>query len=89
MHSEGDANRSGYINLPNIFPASFGETQFQILCVLAPIVLVITVIITCVVIKEVDPALLFTFPGEAEKDKGGIQAAIGVLSLPIFPNDRC
>lgn len=69
---------SGYINLPRLFPA-FGETQFQILCVLAPVSLVTTAIITCICIKEVDPKLLFTFPGqEQEESKGGTQAALSV-----------
>jgi len=68
---------SGYIDLPRYLPP-LGETQFQILCVLGPTSLVITVIITCVAIKEVDPALLFTFPGQESEDKGGIQTAISV-----------
>ena len=67
---------SGYINLPYYLP-SLGETQFEILCVLAPVSLVITVIVTCVAVREVDPAFLFTLPGQ-EQDKKGIQAAISV-----------
>ena len=70
------ADCSGYTNLPKYFP-SLGETQFQILCVLAPVFLVITVIVTCTAVKEVDPALLFVFPGQGT-DQGGIQAAISV-----------
>ena len=67
---------SGYINLPKYLPA-LGKTQFQILCILAPISLVITVIITCVTIRESDPALLFTLPGQ-DRDQSGIQVAINV-----------
>ena len=70
---------SGYINLPYYLP-SLGETQFQILCILAPVSLVITVIITCVAVREVDPALLFILPGQEESERG-IQAAISV-ALP-------
>jgi hypothetical protein len=75
-----------------LFPA-FGETQFQILCLLAPVSLVTTVIITCTCIKEIDPKLLFTFPGqEQEESKGGIQAALSVsprvLSLTTAINQH-
>jgi len=69
---------SGYINLPRLFPG-LGDTQFEILCILAPVSLVTAVIITCICIKEIDPKLLFTFPGqEQEERKGGMQAAISV-----------
>jgi hypothetical protein len=57
-----------------------GKTQFQILCILAPILLVLTVIITCVSIKEVDPALLFTLPGQ-ELEQRGIPSALSVYDL--------
>src|SRR5579859_4836003 len=72
---------SGYINLPYYLPF-LGETQFQILCILAPVLLVITMIITCITIKEVDPALLFTLPGEHSEK--GFQAAINVPSPVAF-----
>ena len=74
---------SGYTNLPKYFP-SLGETQFQILCVLAPVFLVITVIITCTAVKEVDPALLFVFPGQENEQQGGIQAAVSVKPPPFL-----
>jgi hypothetical protein len=74
----GRADFSGYINLPRHFP-SLGDTQFEILCILAPVSLVITVIITCITIQEVDPALLFTLPGQETENKGGIQSALHVV----------
>jgi hypothetical protein len=75
------AHNSGYINLPRLAP-SLGGTQFQILCILAPVSLVGTAIITCFTIKEPDPALLFTLPGQ--EDKGGLQAALGVKLSSIM-----
>jgi hypothetical protein len=73
---------SGYINLPKYFP-SLGTTQFQILCILAPVSLVATMTITCVVIKEADPALLFSLPEDPDAEKkSGIQAALHVF--PFF-----
>lgn len=57
-----------------------GETQFQILCMLAPVSLVLTVIITCVSIKEIDPALLFNLPGQGP-EQSGMQSAISVHYL--------
>jgi len=71
---------SGYIDLPYYLPF-LGTTQFQILCILAPVLLVITMLITCITIKEVDPALLFLLPGEHSEK--GIQAAINVSSPAI------
>ncbi len=46
----------GYIDLPNIFPF-LGHTRFQILCALASISLVVTLVISCMYIKERDPRL--------------------------------
>jgi solute carrier family 45 protein 1/2/4 len=71
-------NCSGYINLPKYLP-SLGDTQFGILCVLAPISLVVTVLITCATIKEVDPALLFVSPEDLPETKTGLQATLYVL----------
>jgi len=89
LFRHGGTDYSGYTNLPKYFP-SLGETQFQILCVLAPVFMVITVIVTCTAVKEVDPALLFVFPGQGT-DQGGIQAAISVPppSPPRPSNCRC
>ena len=74
---------SGYIDLPYYLPF-LGTTQFQILCILAPVLLVITMLITCITIKEVDPALLFLLPGEHSEK--GIQAAINVSPPAISPS---
>jgi solute carrier family 45, member 1/2/4 len=74
------ANFSGYINLPYSLPA-LGKTQFQILCILGPVSLVVTVLVTCLAIREVDPALLFQFPGQEENEKG-VQVAISVIPPP-------
>jgi hypothetical protein len=72
---------SGYINLPKYFP-SLGRTQFQILCILAPVSLVSTMTVTCVVIKEADPALLFSLPEDPDAEKkSGVQAALHVFSF--------
>ncbi|KAL4912507.1 hypothetical protein BDW62DRAFT_194376 [Aspergillus aurantiobrunneus] len=46
----------GYINLPKIFPF-LGYTRFQILCALASISLAVTLLISCLYIKERDPRL--------------------------------
>ncbi|KAL4928712.1 bifunctional K:H/Na:H antiporter NHX1 [Aspergillus undulatus] len=46
----------GYINLPKIFPF-LGNTRFQILCALASISLSVTLLISCLYIKERDPRL--------------------------------
>jgi hypothetical protein len=74
---------SGYINLPKYLP-SLGTTQFQILCILAPVSIVITMGITCVFIKEVDPQLLFSLPEDPDAEKkSGVQAA-----LHVFPPFR-
>jgi solute carrier family 45, member 1/2/4 len=46
----------GYMDLPKYFPF-FGDTQFQVLCVLASIALSSTLLISCLYIKERDPRL--------------------------------
>jgi solute carrier family 45 protein 1/2/4 len=46
----------GYIDLPKIFPF-LGYTRFQILCALASISLAVTLVISCLYIKERDPRL--------------------------------
>lgn len=46
----------GYIDLPKIFPF-LGHTRFQILCALASISLIVTLVISCLYIKERDPRL--------------------------------
>ncbi|KAL4957777.1 Sodium/hydrogen exchanger family-domain-containing protein [Aspergillus filifer] len=46
----------GYIDLPKIFPF-LGNTRFQILCTLASISLSVTLLISCLYIKERDPRL--------------------------------
>ncbi|KAL4909465.1 hypothetical protein BDW74DRAFT_165906 [Aspergillus multicolor] len=46
----------GYINLPKLFPF-LGHTRFQILCALASISLVVTLLISCSCIQERDPRL--------------------------------
>ncbi|KAL3446247.1 sodium/hydrogen exchanger 3 [Aspergillus insuetus] len=46
----------GYIDLPKIFPF-LGHTRFQILCALASISLAVTLVISCLYIKERDPRL--------------------------------
>ncbi|KAL4788028.1 hypothetical protein BJX76DRAFT_353580 [Aspergillus varians] len=46
----------GYINLPKIFPF-LGYTRFQILCALASVSLAVTLVISCLYIKERDPRL--------------------------------
>jgi solute carrier family 45 protein 1/2/4 len=44
----------GYLDLPNIFPF-LGKTQFQVLCALASISLTVTLLASCLYIKERDP----------------------------------
>lgn len=46
----------GYIDLPKTFPF-LGHTRFQILCALASISLIVTLVISCLYIKERDPRL--------------------------------
>jgi solute carrier family 45 protein 1/2/4 len=46
----------GYLDLPKILPF-LGKTQFQVLCALASISLSITLLATCLYIKERDPRL--------------------------------
>ncbi|GLI79749.1 hypothetical protein PoHVEF18_008090 [Penicillium ochrochloron] len=46
----------GYLDLPKILPF-LGKTQFQVLCALASIALSITLLATCLYIKERDPRL--------------------------------
>jgi len=81
LPSPFETDRSGYINLPKYLPY-LGETQFQILCVLAPSFFLVTAVITCIMVQETDPALLFTFPGQEEENKGGIQGVVSVRTLP-------
>ncbi|EED18235.1 sucrose transporter, putative [Talaromyces stipitatus ATCC 10500] len=44
----------GYMDLPKVFPI-FGNTQFKILCLIASFSLGITLLISCLTIKERDP----------------------------------
>jgi solute carrier family 45 protein 1/2/4 len=46
----------GYLDLPKILPF-LGKTQFQVLCALAAISLSVTLLATCLYIKERDPRL--------------------------------
>ena len=69
---------SGYINLPKYLPY-LGETQFQILCVLAPAFFVVTAAITVIMVNEIDPALLFILPGQERENEGGITGVVSVL----------
>ncbi|KKK19750.1 hypothetical protein AOCH_002196 [Aspergillus ochraceoroseus] len=46
----------GYVDLPKIFPF-LGYTRFQVLCSLASVSLGVTLVISCVYIKERDPRL--------------------------------
>ena len=46
----------GYIDLPRYFPF-FGDTQFQVLCVIASLSLSSTLVVSCLYIKERDPRL--------------------------------
>jgi len=69
---------SGYINLPKYLPY-LGETQFQILCVLAPAFFVVTAAITVIMVNEIDPALLFILPGQEHENEGGITGVVSVL----------
>lgn len=46
----------GYMDLPKFFPV-FGNTQFKVLCVIASFSLGITLLISCLTIKERDPGL--------------------------------
>ena len=66
---------------------ALGNTQFEILCVLAPVALVVTVIITVITIREIDPALLFVLPDQEPEETKGLQAAISVPSHLIVSND--
>jgi solute carrier family 45, member 1/2/4 len=57
----------GYINLRKYF-WFFGNTQFKVLCVIASIALGVTVVISCIFIKERDPRL----QGPPTKNKPGV-----------------
>lgn len=46
----------GYLDLPKLFPF-FGNTQFKVLCVIASIALGVSLLISCLYIKERDPRL--------------------------------
>lgn len=46
----------GYMELPKVFPF-FGNTQFKVLCLIASFALGITLLISCITIKERDPRL--------------------------------
>ncbi|KZF22553.1 MFS general substrate transporter [Xylona heveae TC161] len=60
---------SGYVNLRKAFPF-FGQTQFQILCVIACLALGVSVALSSVSIKERDPRL----EGPAPKGQAGLIA---------------
>lgn len=60
---------SGYLNLPALLPW-LGDTQFKILAEIASIVMAMTVIISCLSIKEADPRVL----GEPTQQPGGVLA---------------
>lgn len=46
----------GYMDLPKVFPV-FGNTQFKVLCLIASFSLSVTLLISCLTIKERDPRL--------------------------------
>lgn len=46
----------GYMDLPKVFPV-FGNTQFKVLCLIASFSLSLTLLISCLTIKERDPRL--------------------------------
>lgn len=58
---------SGYVNLPKIVPF-LGNTQFQVLCVIASFALGITLLISCSYIAERDPRL----EGPPRSDNPGV-----------------
>ncbi|OAX81896.1 hypothetical protein ACJ72_03764 [Emergomyces africanus] len=60
---------SGYLDLPKILPF-FGKTQFQILCMIASLSLGLTLLISCLSIKERDPRL----EGPPSSDNPGVVA---------------
>jgi solute carrier family 45, member 1/2/4 len=59
----------GYIDLPRYF-SFFGNTQFKVLCVIASFSLGLTLLISCLYIKERDPRL----EGPPENDNPGVMA---------------
>ncbi|KAJ5199349.1 Major facilitator superfamily domain general substrate transporter [Penicillium cf. griseofulvum] len=59
----------GYMDLPRIVPW-LGNTQFQVLCVLASVFLTATLVISCVYIKERDP-----------RGDGPVTDKLGVISF--------
>ncbi|PYH89524.1 sodium/hydrogen exchanger 3 [Aspergillus ellipticus CBS 707.79] len=46
----------GYMDLPKFFPF-LGNTQFKVLCALASVALFVTLLVSCIYIKERDPRL--------------------------------
>ncbi|OJD09633.1 hypothetical protein AJ78_09003 [Emergomyces pasteurianus Ep9510] len=73
---------SGYLDLPKILPF-FGKTQFQVLCMIASLSLGLTLLISCLSIKERDPRL----EGPPSSDNPGVVAFFkqvfqSVRSLP-------
>ncbi|KAF2766710.1 hypothetical protein EJ03DRAFT_277544 [Teratosphaeria nubilosa] len=59
----------GYVNLPK-YLWFFGDTQFKVLCVIASIALAVTLLVSCISIKERDPRL----EGDPEKSEAGVFA---------------
>ncbi|KAH9811719.1 MFS/sugar transport protein [Teratosphaeria destructans] len=59
----------GYVNLPK-YLWFFGDTQFKVLCVIASIALAVTLLVSCISIKERDPRL----EGDPEKGAAGVFA---------------
>lgn len=48
---------SGYVDLPELTRGYFGNTQFKVLCIIACVTLGVTVLISCLYIRERDPRL--------------------------------
>lgn len=59
----------GYVDLPNYLPF-IGDTQFKVLCIIACVIMLGTLTISCLSISERDPRL----DGELEPQKGGVFA---------------
>ena len=68
----------GYIDLTRYFPF-FGSTQFKVLCILASIVLVTLLSISCIAVKERDPRL----EGPPKESKAGLVAFFKEVFLSI------
>ncbi|KKZ59945.1 hypothetical protein EMCG_05236 [[Emmonsia] crescens] len=60
---------SGYLDLPKMLPF-FGNTQFQVLCMIASLSLAVTLLISCLSISERDPRL----EGPPSSDNPGVVA---------------